>query len=78
MFYKDDPNSFFFDCYPTFALGVSPNHEFRRGRGQASPARIDGNPELAIHIGEQMISDEFDLTSIRSARSTTAAIRRFP
>ena len=27
MFYNDHANSFFFDCYPTFALGVSAEFE---------------------------------------------------
>lgn len=63
MFYNDHANSFFFDCYPTFALGVSPQHEFAdEGAGKRPLPDIEGHPELAIHIAEQLVNDEFDLT----------------
>jgi hypothetical protein len=63
MFYNDHANSFFFDCYPTFALGVSASHEFAdEGAGKRPLPDIAGHPDLAIHIAEQMVADEFDLT----------------
>jgi hypothetical protein len=63
MFYNDHANSFFFDCYPTFALGVSPEHEFAdEGAGKRPLPDIKGHSELAIHIAEQLVADEFDMT----------------
>jgi hypothetical protein len=63
MFYNDHANSFFFDCYPTFALGVSANHEFAdEGAGKRPLPDIAGHPDLAIHIAEQLVGEEFDLT----------------
>jgi hypothetical protein len=63
MFYNDHANSFFFDCYPTFALGVSASHDFAdEGAGKRPLPGIAGHPDLAIHIAEQMVADEFDLT----------------
>ena len=63
MFYNDHANSFFFDNYPTFALGVSPEHTFAdEGAGKRPLPDIAGHSDLAIHIGEQLINDEFDLS----------------
>lgn len=61
--YNDHANSFFFDCYPTFALGVSPEHQFAdEGAGPRPLPSIDGHSELAAHIAESLVNDEFDLT----------------
>ncbi|MGI4859392.1 MAG: gallate dioxygenase [Janthinobacterium lividum] len=63
MVYNDHANSFFFDCYPTFALGVSSSHEFAdEGAGKRDLPDIPGHSDLAIHLAEQLIADEFDLT----------------
>ncbi|GLU34162.1 gallate dioxygenase [Trinickia caryophylli] len=63
MFYNDHANSFFFDCYPTFALGVSPTHEFAdEGAGPRPLPPIAGHTELAAHLAECLVNDEFDLT----------------
>ncbi|MCY0389568.1 gallate dioxygenase [Robbsia sp. Bb-Pol-6] len=63
MIYNDHANSFFFDCYPTFALGVSGTHEFAdEGAGKRNLPDISGHSELAVHLAEQLIADEFDLT----------------
>jgi Catalytic LigB subunit of aromatic ring-opening dioxygenase len=63
FFYNDHANSFFFDFYPTFALGISKRFEFAdEGAGPRAIPAIQGHPELAIHLAEQLVNDEFDLT----------------
>jgi len=63
MFYNDHANSFFFDCYPTFALGVSPSFEMAdEGAGKRPLPDIKGHPELAAHMAECLVNDEFDMT----------------
>lgn len=63
VFYNDHANSFFFDFYPTFALGISERFEFAdEGAGPRAIPPIQGHPELAIHLAEQLVNDEFDLT----------------
>jgi hypothetical protein len=63
VFYNDHANSFFFDHYPTFALGVSERFEFAdEGAGPRAIPAIAGHPELAIHLAEQLVNDEFDLS----------------
>lgn len=63
VFYNDHANSLFFDFYPTFALGVSPIFEIAdEGAGKRPLPPIKGHPELAAHIAECLVNDEFDLT----------------
>lgn len=62
VFYNDHANSFFFDLYPTFALGISPVFELAdEGAGRRALPPIKGHTELAIHLAESLINDEFDL-----------------
>jgi hypothetical protein len=45
VFYNDHANSFFFDFYPTFALGVSPSFELAdEGAGKRPLPPIKGHP----------------------------------
>ena len=63
FFYNDHANSFFFDCYPTFAIGVSPTFELAdEGAGSRPLPAIKGHSELAIHMAESLVNDEFDMT----------------
>ncbi|HSI59341.1 MAG TPA: gallate dioxygenase [Ideonella sp.] len=63
FFYNDHANSIFFDFYPTFALGVSPSFELAdEGAGRRPLPPIKGHSELAIHLAEALINDEFDMT----------------
>lgn len=63
MFYNDHANSFFFDCYPTFALGVSPEFEMAdEGAGRRALPNIKGHSELAAHMADSLVNDEFDIT----------------
>ena len=51
------------DIVPTFALGFA--EEFRAGRrrlGQRPVPTVNNHLELAGHIAEQLVIDEFDIT----------------
>ena len=63
FFYNDHANSIFFDFYPTFALGVSPQFALAdEGPGPRKLPPIKGHSELAIHLAESLVNDEFDMT----------------
>ena len=63
FFYNDHANSIFFDFYPTFALGLGEQFEFAdEGAGPRNIPPIKGHAELGIHLAEQLVNDEFDLT----------------
>jgi gallate dioxygenase len=63
FFYNDHANSFFFDCYPTFALGVSPSFTMAdEGGGRRPLPDINGHPLLAAHMADCLVNDEFDMT----------------
>jgi len=62
FFNNDHATSFFFDLYPTFALGVSGAFDLPdEGAGRRPLPRIKGHPGLAIHMAESLVNDEFDL-----------------
>ncbi|MDC5087320.1 gallate dioxygenase [Acinetobacter baumannii] len=63
MFYNDHCSSFFFDFYPTFALGISEAFPIAdEGAGLRNLPPVRGNIELQAHIAESLVNDEFDLT----------------
>ena len=63
FFYNDHATSFFFDCYPTFALGLSAQYAIAdEGAGVRPLPPIKGHPELAAHLAESLVNDEFDIT----------------
>ena len=63
FFYNDHANSIFFDFYPTFAIGISERFELAdEGAGRRPLPPIKGHSELAIHITESLVNDEFDMT----------------
>ena len=60
--YNDHVTSFFFDHYSAFALGVGPEwHVADEGAGPRKLPPIGGHPELAAHIGQSLMADEFDM-----------------
>jgi hypothetical protein len=66
FFYNDHATSFFFDLYPTFALGVSPSFDLPdEGAGRRPLPRIKGHSELAIHMAESLLNDEFDIATFQ-------------
>jgi gallate dioxygenase len=63
FFYNDHVNAFFLDQYPTFALGAAARYEVAdEGAGQRPLPALDGHPEFAAHIAEQLVNEEFDLS----------------
>jgi hypothetical protein len=63
FFYNDHANSIFFDFYPTFAIGISDRFELAdEGAGRRALPPIKGHSDLAIHLAESLVNDEFDMT----------------
>ncbi len=63
--YNDHASAFSTDLIPTFALGCAT--EFPpadEGRGPRPVPVAQGHPELAVHIAQSVILDEFDLTIV--------------
>jgi gallate dioxygenase len=62
FFYNDHGNSFFFDCYPTFAIGVSPEFDMAdEGAGRRPLPAIKGHAKLAEHVANRLVNEEFDM-----------------
>jgi protocatechuate 4,5-dioxygenase beta chain len=64
VIYNDHGLAFFLDQMPTFAIGAA--HGYRNedeGWGIPTVDPFEGNPKLSWHIIEQMVADEFDITS---------------
>jgi hypothetical protein len=62
FFYNDHLTSFFFDLYPTFALGASPVFPIAdEGAGVRKLPPIKGHPKLAAHLADVLVNDEFDI-----------------
>lgn len=63
FFYNDHCTTFFFDMYPTFALGVGDSFSIAdEGGGPRPLPNIRGNVALQSHILESLVNDEFDIT----------------
>src|SRR6478609_2486106 len=61
--FNDHATTFFFDHYPTFALGVSDRYRIAdEGLGVRKIPDLKGDAALARHIAKSLIEDEFDLT----------------
>jgi len=61
--YNDHVTSFFFDHYSAFALGVGPEWPVAdEGGGARRLPPIAGHPQLAAHIGQSLMADEFDMS----------------
>jgi gallate dioxygenase len=62
FFYNDHANSFFFDCYPTFSIGVSPEFDMAdEGAGRRPLPGIMGHAKLAAHVTDCLVNEEFDM-----------------
>jgi protocatechuate 4,5-dioxygenase, beta chain len=65
LVYNDHANAFSMDVIPTFAIGVAPSFEpADEGFGPRPVPTVQGHPELAWHLAESLILDEFDLTIV--------------
>ncbi|MSQ73783.1 MAG: gallate dioxygenase [Betaproteobacteria bacterium] len=63
VFYNDHGTSFFFDHYPTFAIGLSLEHIVAdEGMGPRPLPPVKGHPALARHLAESLVNDEFDIS----------------
>lgn len=63
VIYNDHMNRFFFDAYPTFALGVGERHEMAdEGWGKRDFPPLTGHPEFGWHLARSLLADEFDPT----------------
>ena len=63
VIYNDHVNQFFFDAYPTFALGVGERHDQAdEGWGKRDLPDVPGDPDFAWHLTRSLIADEFDPT----------------
>ena len=63
--YNDHASAFSLEVIPTFALGVAP--EFPPADEGYGPRRVpvaEGHPEMAWHLAESLILDEFDITIV--------------
>lgn len=63
--YNDHASAFSLEVIPTFAIGVAPRFTpADEGYGPRHVPMAEGHPELAWHLAEALILDEFDLTIV--------------
>jgi len=63
--YNDHASAFSLEVIPTFALGLAAEfHPADEGYGPRPVPVVEGHPELAWHLAESLILDEFDLTLV--------------
>jgi gallate dioxygenase len=61
--FNDHVTSFFFDHYSAFALGIGEEYAVAdEGGGPRNLPAVPGNPELAAHIAQSLVTEEFDLS----------------
>ncbi len=61
--YNDHVNRFFFDAWPTLALGVGATHpQADEGWGTRNLPEVAGDPAFAWHLARSLVEDEFDPT----------------
>jgi protocatechuate 4,5-dioxygenase, beta chain len=65
LVYNDHASAFSLDIVPTFALGCAASFApADEGWGPRPVPSVDGDPELAAHIAQSLIQQDFDLTII--------------
>jgi len=65
MVYNDHATAFSLEIIPTFAIGTAAEYApADEGWGARPVPRVIGHPQLASHIAQSVIQDEFDLTII--------------
>jgi gallate dioxygenase len=63
VIYNDHVTSFFFDHYSAFALGIAPSYPVAdEGGNPRKLPPLPGDVDLARHIGESLVADEFDMS----------------
>jgi protocatechuate 4,5-dioxygenase beta chain len=65
LVFNDHATAFSLDCIPTFAIGCADSYApADEGWGPRPVPVVQGHPELAAHIAQSVIQDDFDLTII--------------
>ena len=65
LVYNDHATAFSLDCIPTFAIGCAESFQpADEGWGARPVPVVQGHPELAAHIAQSVIQDDFDLTIV--------------
>jgi protocatechuate 4,5-dioxygenase beta chain len=65
LVYNDHATAFDLDIIPTFAIGTAPRFEIAdEGWGPRPVPPVIGHPELAGHIAQSVIQQDFDLTIV--------------
>ena len=65
LVFNDHATAFSLDMIPTFAIGTAASYEVAdEGWGPRPVPRVVGHPELASHIAQSVIQDDFDLTIV--------------
>ncbi len=65
LVYNDHANAFSLDLIPTFALGTAAGYDIAdEGWGPRPVPAVIGHPELAAHLAQSVIQDDFDLTIV--------------
>jgi protocatechuate 4,5-dioxygenase beta chain len=63
LVYNDHASAFSLELIPTFAIGLADRFEpADEGYGARPVPTVIGHPELAAHIAQSVIQDDFDLT----------------
>ena len=63
--YNDHATAFSLEIIPTFALGCAASYQpADEGWGARPVPVVEGHPDLAWHIAQSVILDEFDLTIV--------------
>jgi protocatechuate 4,5-dioxygenase beta chain len=65
LVYNDHANAFSLQIIPTFAIGCAAEFPIAdEGWGPRPVPKVIGHPELAAHIAQSVIQDDFDLTIV--------------
>ena len=65
LVYNDHATAFSLELIPTFAIGTAARFPIAdEGWGQRPVPEVVGHPELASHIAQSVIQDDFDLTIV--------------
>jgi protocatechuate 4,5-dioxygenase beta chain len=65
LVYNDHATAFSLDIIPTFAIGTAAAFQpADEGWGPRAVPEVVGHPELAAHIAQSVIQDDFDLTIV--------------
>lgn len=63
--YNDHASAFSLDIIPTFAIGCASEYGIAdEGWGPRPVPKVKGHPELAAHIVQSLVLDEFDITIV--------------